>query len=132
MGEMSLTLIVHPSHQILTPSVPLLPPYDNTTHEWRRSIHLRRSLIDDEIDDEDDHDYAAPRKRSRSVGEELWHVHMIRSQGSTEDPEDTHDEQQPKGNTISAPQMKEENQLTTKAGRPKEGMRLRDGRILTQ
>lgn len=60
-------------------------PSKRTKGEELWSIHLRRtnSPHHDHADDEDDHDYAevTQRKRSRSIGEELFLTHLKRSEG---------------------------------------------------
>lgn len=43
-------------------------------------VHLRRLR-----EEEDDHDYLPRKRRSCSVGEELWEVHRMRSQGTEGD-----------------------------------------------
>jgi len=120
-------------------------PSKRTPGEELWSVHLRRtnSPHHDHADDEDDHDYEVPRKRSRSVGEELFLAHLKRSAGL--DPDyDTDPEVSasaasgPKGNDTDAkkPVVSKKKKSSTDVKTPDametddNAMRLRDGRII--
>jgi len=115
-------------------------PSKRTPGEELWLVHQRRtnSPHHDHADDEDDHDYEvpAPRKRSRSIGEELFLAHLKRAAGI--DP-DFDTDPEVSASSTSDPKGKdtnEENSVVSKEKTPTDvktddnTMRLRDGRII--
>lgn len=113
-------------------------PSKRTAGEELWLVHQRRtnSPHHDHADDEDDHDYEAPapRKRSRSIGEELFLTHLKRAVGL--DPDyDTDPEvsasstSDPKGKGANEKNSVEK-KTPTDVKTDDNTMRLRDGRII--
>ena len=112
-------------------------PSKRTAGEELWLIHQRRanSPHHDHADDEDDHDYEvpAPRKRSRSIGEELFLTHLKRAAGLEPDY-DTDPEvsasaaSDPKGKDANEKNSAEKK--TSTFVKDDNTMRLRDGRII--
>lgn len=48
-------------------------------------VHLSRFNKKEPSEDDFDHDYPVPRKRTMSAGDELWQVHLKRSTGTEVD-----------------------------------------------
>ena len=113
-------------------------PSKRTAGEELWLVHQRRtnSPHHDHADDEDDHDYEAPapRKRSRSIGEELFLTHLKRVVGL--DP-DYDTDPEVSASSASDPQGKGANEKNsvekktpTDVKTDDNTMRLRDGRII--
>mmetsp|Transcript_35411 Transcript_35411/g.77569 ORF Transcript_35411/g.77569 Transcript_35411/m.77569 type:complete len:124 (+) Transcript_35411:163-534(+) len=112
-------------------------PVKRTPGEELWKVHLRRtnSPHHDHEDDEDDHDYEVPRKRSRSIGEELFDVFLKRSQGVDLDrdvPKDS-DADAAKSSASNEKDVRNKNSssdATKDEQDGDDGMHLRDGRVV--
>ena len=64
-------------------TLPTNRPRANSKGEELYFVHLQRMTAPDPHpeDAEDDHDYEIPRKPIKSIGEELFEIHLKRSQG---------------------------------------------------